>query len=313
MNICFSCDRSYLHYLYISISSILKSSHLNDYHNFYILQSDFTLVEKNILSALITIKEFNIEYLNVDESQLSGCRKDGYHIPIQTFYRYLIADLKPDLEKIIYLDVDIEVTGTLKDLWNTDLLDDYLGAAIDLIMNKDFSHKSNIGMLKEENYFNAGILLLNLSEFRKNNLKDRLIDLSVSNQSLFLLGDQDALNVMCRNKFKIIDRRYNFRATLLPGYYDSLDGIETSIIRHFIGPDKYLFSLRRHLVGYPKIKLISPFLNYFSFRVFKMVIFILRRIKHYSRLLIRTVILNVKKNPIIRNVFKVIKNHLSKN
>ncbi len=280
MHICFACDKNYLHYLYITISSILHSAKSSDNHNFYILQSDFTDYEKDIINKLQNIKKFNIEYLHVDESKLEGCRKEGYHIPIQTFYRYLIADLKPELDKIIYLDVDVEVVGSLNEMWNIDIEGYYLGAALDTIVYKDKEHKEKIGINSDSDYFNAGVLILNLEEFRKNNLMKILVKSSIDNQNKFSFGDQDALNVTSVNKFKVIDRKYNFRATLLRDIYttEDLKGIENSIIKHYVGKDKKFFNLFHYLTGYPILLKVEAAYKYkkslFKFKYIN--------IKHYT-------------------------------
>ena len=53
-------------------------------------------------------------------------------------------------------------------------------------------------------YINAGVLLINLKLWRKDNLSFKLTDAIEKNKENFLLGDQDAINFVCKNKIKIM-------------------------------------------------------------------------------------------------------------
>ena len=46
----------------------------------------------------------------------------------QTYYRYLIPQLKPELNKCFYFDCDIVVTDSLNAFWNIDLGENYIAA-----------------------------------------------------------------------------------------------------------------------------------------------------------------------------------------
>jgi lipopolysaccharide biosynthesis glycosyltransferase len=257
MNICLASDRNYLHYLYITIASILKSSLKDEEINIFILQSDFDTNARSILNRLKKTRNFNLEFIDIDETQLSDCKLEGYHLPLQTYYRYLIADLKPELDKIIYLDVDTEVCGSLSELWNIDLHDNIIGAVRDSwCLHNDSSIKTKIGHDDDDLYFNAGILLLNLEAFRRLRLKDTLIYTSIINRDIFSWGDQDALNQVCRKRVKEVSPIYNFQTEDYIRYQNGeLKHIgDNFIIRHYCGKDKNLNKLFPYLDGFPFIE-----------------------------------------------------------
>lgn len=241
MNIFFAVDKNYLPYLYIAINSMLRNSSLADTFNIYVMQTDFTNAEKNALENLKTVKDFNINYVNVDTSLLEKCRKKDYHINLTTFYRYLIPEMVTDIDKAIYLDVDILVKRSLNSLWKIDLEDYYIGAVPDFYFIDDVdNHKNQIGLKDTSVYINAGVLLLNLKKFKEDKISQKLISESIKQQKVFSLGDQDALNVVCEDNIQIISNVYNYQSL-----YVQLDSVyreekDNIVIEHFVGADKKL-------------------------------------------------------------------------
>ena len=94
MNIFFSVNKNYLPYLYITIHSILKYADDGDKFNFYIMQNDFSSFDKKVFNKLLKKYIFNIEFIDIDAKKLEKCRPENYFIPLSTFYRYLIPELK---------------------------------------------------------------------------------------------------------------------------------------------------------------------------------------------------------------------------
>lgn len=92
---------------------------------------------------------------------------------IGTFYRLLMTELLPkhDVRRMIYLDADILVNLDIADLWFTRLDDHPLAAVSELdatsghmVENK---HIITTGRVANADYFNAGVLLLDLDAVNK--------------------------------------------------------------------------------------------------------------------------------------------------
>lgn len=109
----------------------------------------------------------------------------------------LYATAVPNLpDKILYLDTDTLVLASLADLFATDLTGYELGAC------KDYFGHWFFGW----NYFNSGVLLLNMPEIRQTKLLDRARQMCID-KKLFL-SDQTALNE-CVTRKLILHPRYN--------------------------------------------------------------------------------------------------------
>ena len=90
-------------------------------------------------------------------------------VSIGAFYKLIIPQVIPsEIEKIIYLDGDIIVNLDIAELWQIDLGDKILGIAPEEPMGDNPKRKKlcQDGYVKIEDYFNSGVMLMNLNLFR---------------------------------------------------------------------------------------------------------------------------------------------------
>ena len=88
---------------------------------------------------------------------------------ISTFFRLLLPQIiSPAVEKIIYLDADTLVNLDIKEFWRVELENKPLAAALDC--ENDAQRSANMlcreGIVKVTDYFNAGVMLINLVQMR---------------------------------------------------------------------------------------------------------------------------------------------------
>jgi lipopolysaccharide biosynthesis glycosyltransferase len=89
------------------------------------------------------------------------------HYTAETYYRFYLPEILPNLERILYIDGDTVVNGDISELWNIDLGKHTVGVVVDF---HDRIHKERnkaIGFSDDDLYFNAGIMLINLRKFEK--------------------------------------------------------------------------------------------------------------------------------------------------
>ena len=86
-----------------------------------------------------------------------------------------------------------------------------IGACNDRLSSGVVKYVSSSLSILPELYFNSGILLINIDEFRKCNIAEQCLELSVKND--FQFPDQDMLNITCYKKVKYLDSRWNAQWT----------------------------------------------------------------------------------------------------
>ena len=161
---------------------------------------------------------------------------DMWNLPISSYYRIFLADILPDVDRIIYLDADTLLTGDLTELWRTDLEGNFLAACLDerAYMKKVFSVLNP----RRREYFNSGVLVFDLCLFRKYKTINDFLDFLVDTADLYELGDQDALNLYFLDAVKLLDSSWNYG---VPSYkeYGQINNIN---MLHFYGKAKPLRS-----------------------------------------------------------------------
>lgn len=132
-----------------------------------------------------------------------------------TYYRLFLTEILPNsIDKVIYLDGDIVVRKSLLSLWNIDMSDYAIAAAPDICsMEKNFKNIDNVESFPD--YFNAGVLLINLRAWRKQNITQVFCDYIRDNYDKIYLHDQDVLNEVFRDKKIILPLMYNYQQHFL--------------------------------------------------------------------------------------------------
>ena len=133
------------------------------------------------------------------------------HIPwikTPTYYRLLLPELLTDIDKCLYLDVDIVVLDDLHELYDIDISDHLVAGVYALGYQKshgiEYCKQADLPALDQ--YINAGVLLMNLKMLREIDFSKRAMNLVKNN---YPSQDQDIINQICYNKIKILPFKFN--------------------------------------------------------------------------------------------------------
>jgi lipopolysaccharide biosynthesis glycosyltransferase len=144
------------------------------------------------------------------------------HIALSAYYRILIPELLPEVvEKVIYLDCDLIVLGNLKELWDLDLQSSYLLAAQDtgvqyVSSDNGLMNYRELRIPPETKYFNSGVLVINLKQWRQDNICWEIVAYIENNISRIRWHDQDALNAVLFDHWQELPPWWN----QIPAIYD---------------------------------------------------------------------------------------------
>ena len=200
-------DDNYAQHLCVAITSILINSKLGEQFNFYILDGGISKNNKKKIVKLKHIKNFKIEFIKIDNSKFDKCKMTSAcnHISKQTYYRYIIPKLKPNLKKCFYFDVDIVVTDSLSEFWNVELGNNYV-AVVEELYQLSINDRNRLNI---ENFFNAGIILINNKLWVKDNISDKLFANNQLLEEKLLWQDQDVLNFTFDKREIFVSPKYN--------------------------------------------------------------------------------------------------------
>ena len=225
MNIVLASDDNYVPLLTISIVSFLENNQ-NDFEeiNVFIIKNTVNKYDCNVSF----VKSKNIENLS---SKIVSLERDNI-ASFTTYSRLFIASLLPDdIDKIIYLDCDILIVDSVKQLWDEDISDYYCAGVLDCC---NTTVQEMLGISEEDNYINAGALYINLKKWREDNVEENFIEFIMNNQNRYYQHDQGIINDTFKNKIKIISPKYN-----LQGYFQYMP---YKISKKFSGIDYEYYS-----------------------------------------------------------------------
>ncbi|MDI9210784.1 MAG: DUF4422 domain-containing protein [Clostridium butyricum] len=211
-----SANDKFSPYLSTFIESIIENSSIKFNYDLVVLHKNISNENINIIKEQINSRRnFNIRFFNT-EYMLKGTKLFvDKHLSVETYFRLLIQEILPNYSKVLYLDCDMVMNCDPADLYNENI-DGYLLAAVKDIdylgvenSNQDRRDYSK-DILKLDNpfeYFQAGVLILNLDEFRKKFTVHELLRVAKSYE--WKHHDQDVLNCLCQGKVKFLNQKWN--------------------------------------------------------------------------------------------------------
>ena len=138
----------------------------------------------------------------------SRFRVDG-HISLASYVRLFLADLlPPDVERLVYLDSDLCVLADIVDLADISLDGAVIAAAPDVYADEN----ERLGLPHRHEYFNAGILVMDLAAWRSLGLTAAAQHYVEENSARLLYHDQDTLNALLHDRVKPIEIAWNYQA-----------------------------------------------------------------------------------------------------
>ena len=208
----FACDENFVKYTVVALESMIANASTERKYIIHVLNTDISENMKQVLYHMAN-DNFEIQFNNVT----NYLRTIHEKLPIRdyyshtTYYRFFIAEMFPEYEKAIYIDSDTIVKGDISRLYDFDLGDNYVGGVNDQVVVQDpifGDYVEKVLGVERNNYFNAGLLLINCDQFRKNNVLDQFCKL-LHMYNFVVAQDQDYLNVICHNKVLWLPQVWN--------------------------------------------------------------------------------------------------------
>lgn len=209
----FAIDDRYIPFLAVSIQSLIDNS---SKENKYAIKILYTNVSKENMSKIKKYEKENINIEFVDlNSQLEEIKNKLYtrnYFSNTTYFRLFIPELYPQYDKALYLDSDTAILKDVADLYNEDIGENLVAAVPDgavqtIEIFQEYVEKV-VGVIDYNNYFNAGILLMNLEELRKYKFQEKFLYL-LEKVKFEVAQDQDYLNRLCKGRVKLLDFAWN--------------------------------------------------------------------------------------------------------
>ena len=209
-NFLYCFDSNYNVQATVSISTLLEK--YDSEVNLYILHDNPILFEK-YTAKLKKYKNLNkIEIFKFEDTNYDFPNLNNSHVSYATYFRMFISNYLPkDLDFLIYLDADILCLSNPRSVIEEEI--NKLKSSDNVLtgLNEEIStsHKQRLG-LKNNRYFNAGLIIINYEKWSKPETVNNLLDIMKSNYGNIEFWDQDILNIYFDGKFSDLPINLNY-------------------------------------------------------------------------------------------------------
>ncbi len=206
IEIAFCCDDAYVQPLTAAIASVIATAQEPHRLRFWLLSK--TLREPAIRNLRVHIEASGACLMLQD---VSGANRSFQGVPLHGhlseagYYRLLLPEMLPaDCERVLYLDCDLIVCRPVEELWSVDLQ----GRSTAAVQKPRAENFRSVGLRSEEEYFNSGVMLLDLVRWRRDRLHEQALTYALRHPRL-QFHDQDALNAVIQGHWHRLDPRWN--------------------------------------------------------------------------------------------------------
>lgn len=244
MNIAYSCNDYYIPQTGISMISLFENN--KQIEDICVYLVSINVSEHNIEILRGIAKDYNRTFIEIKFKDIAYdlvLSATGRHI--ESVYTKVFFSRIVGVNKMIYLDSDTIVAGSLKELWEDSLDGYYMG----VVETNPTQYYKELELPKGERFFNDGMAIVNVDYCRENNLIEKVLDVVNAFDGNPPTLSEGALNKVCYGKVKYISLRYNLMAGLLflirldPDYVahslhydkdDLIDSCNNPVVIHFL-------------------------------------------------------------------------------
>lgn len=208
MHIVTASDENYALGVLVLIGSVHRH---NPSVRFTVLTTQWKADSLARLRALAARLGVQIDCIEISADKLASLSISRAHLTAVTYSRLFIPDLLPDDDRVIYMDSDMLVTGSLQGAWDCDLTGKVLAAVRCPSPSPTDIFAAAIDLPLVE-YFNAGFLVMNLKLWRSEGLAAVCLDRITAPDCPYLSQDESALNDVARGRVEYLAGGFNLFA-----------------------------------------------------------------------------------------------------
>lgn len=213
LNVLYQSDNNYAIFMGVSICSLLENNRAAEEINIYIIDDSISAEIKEQIKGMVADYQRNVQFvpidtiLNNDEIRnafaYTGMRKNTH-----SYLKLFVDRLLPDVSgRIVYIDCDTAVEGDISPLMEMDMQGHGIGMVLDSLA---IDSRCSVGMKADDNYYNSGIILIDLDKWRRDKYSERIIN-HVKNVRTYGTVDQDVLNMEFLHDIYTLPIAYNLQ------------------------------------------------------------------------------------------------------
>lgn len=213
LQVLYQFDNKYAPYGGVSITSLFENNKEASEIVVFILDDDGNPISRDNRDRFAELAHrYGRTIYIIDSSSLSRLIEE---LKIPTYrgcnaanMRLFIDKVLPDLKgKLLYLDADTLVCGSLKGLFDKEF-DSAIGMVYE---SQGCGIRNELGLQDEQGYYNSGVILYNLDKWKADRCSEKIIEHAKNVRAAYVSPDQDLLNVVLQYSITTLEMNYNFQ------------------------------------------------------------------------------------------------------
>lgn len=246
IHILVTLDRGYLRQLLVMLTS-LTTSDPHSRFEVHVMNSSLSEGDLHYLRGRLRPGSCGVHDIKISDGMLAGAPVEERY-PREMYYRLFAAQFLPaEIPRVIYLDPDLVVLGSLRPLWEMEMGESFFAACSHLHRTFRRLNELRLDLPHESAYANSGVLLMNLDALRQQQDIGEVLRYIGENRQKLLLPDQDVINVLYGKRiielnslvFNLSDRYYRFYNLNPQNVRVDLEWVrKNTVIVHYCGRNK---------------------------------------------------------------------------
>jgi lipopolysaccharide biosynthesis glycosyltransferase len=211
IHVALAFDKNYLRQFYAMAASLF-AHHKSGELALHVIASGIEEDEINSIYHYVEANGHIISFYTVEESTIKKfvlVNQWTHAVYLRLFFPLIVP---AGIARILYLDVDIIVTQSLQELWQTNLDSHPVAAVYDNYVKT----QPLIGIHQEGEYFNSGMLLINRGLWNELKISEKAMNFLSDNPEKILFVDQCGLNAVLKGQWLKLPARFNFMYSSVP-------------------------------------------------------------------------------------------------
>ncbi|MDD5940562.1 MAG: DUF4422 domain-containing protein [Lachnospiraceae bacterium] len=212
----FAADNGFVPIFSACLQSLLDHCSRENFYDLVLISKDLSDANRRILTGMLNgYENVSLRFYNPGKILSHYQLKANAHITQETYYRFLIQEIMPAYEKVLYLDCDLIICEDVAQLYAVNVDGYMLGAVRDADFlgqiggadpNAHSYIENEFHMKNPAGYFQAGVLLFNEKEMRAAYTLEQWLSFA---SHPYRFNDQDILNLHCEGRVLYLDMAWN--------------------------------------------------------------------------------------------------------
>ncbi|HNO49145.1 MAG TPA: glycosyltransferase family 8 protein [Chitinophagales bacterium] len=214
LHLAITLDQNLYIQLFALLSSIISNKNNNTHIAIHCIATGLSAAQLEKITNYLQQNNISINFYEIDErltKQFYIHNKKSF--TAAAYYRLFFTDLVPEnVERLLYIDIDTLVLKDLTELYYQNIDNYVIGAIYDNYVKT----QELIGITEEGQYFNSGVLLIDVKKWIEQNITQKCIDYLLEYPERIKFVDQCVLNAVFQNNYFKLPIYCNMMYSYLP-------------------------------------------------------------------------------------------------